>query len=47
MMTQSADLEPRPQEAKASTRVAAMCLGPEAGGGFEIREFPRRSPASG
>ena len=47
MMTQSADLEPRPQEAKASTRVAAMCLGPEAGGGFEIREFPRRRPAAG
>ena len=31
MMTQSADLELRPQEAKASTRAAAMCLGPEAG----------------
>jgi len=47
MMTQSADLEQRPQEAKASTRVAAMCLGPEVGGGFEIREFPRVSPAAG
>ena len=47
MMTQSADLEPRPQEAKASTRVAAMRLGPEAGGGFEICEFPRGRPAAG
>ena len=26
-------------------RFVAMCLGPEAGGGFEIREVPRRSPA--
>ena len=47
MMTQSADLEPGPQETKASTRLAAMCLGPESGGGFEIREFPRGRPAAG
>ena len=47
MMTQSADLEPGPQETKASTRLAAMCLGPETGGGFEIREFPRGRPAAG
>ena len=46
MMSQSADLEPRPQEAKASTRVAAMCLGPEAGGRFEIRVVPRKQPAA-
>ena len=26
-------------------RFVAMCLGPEAGGGFEIRKVPRRSPA--
>jgi hypothetical protein len=47
MMTQSADLEPGPQETKASTRLAAMCLGPETGGGFEIRECPRGRPAAG
>ncbi len=28
----------------APTRLLAMCLGPEAGGGFDIREVPRRSP---
>src|SRR5271157_1396018 len=32
---------------EGTTRVAAMCLGPEAGGGFEIREFPRGRPAAG
>ena len=47
MMTQRADLEPRPQESKAPTRVAVMCLGPEAGGVFEIRESPRGRPAAG
>ncbi len=26
------------------TRLIAMCLGPEAGGAFDIREVPRRSP---
>ena len=26
------------------TRLLAMCLGPEAGGAFDIREVPRRSP---
>ena len=28
----------------APTRLVAMCLGPEAGGAFDIREVPRRSP---
>ena len=28
----------------APTRLLAMCLGPEAGGAFDIREVPRRSP---
>jgi NADPH:quinone reductase-like Zn-dependent oxidoreductase len=27
----------------APTRLVAMCLGPEAGGAFDIREVPRRS----
>jgi hypothetical protein len=27
----------------APTRLVAMCLGPEAGGTFDIREVPRRS----
>jgi NADPH:quinone reductase-like Zn-dependent oxidoreductase len=27
------------------TRLVAVCLAPEAGGGFEVREVPRRSPA--
>ena len=30
--------------ANTLTRLLAMCLGPEAGGGFDIREVPRRSP---
>ena len=30
--------------ANTLTRQLAMCLGPEAGGGFDIREVPRRSP---
>jgi NADPH:quinone reductase-like Zn-dependent oxidoreductase len=33
-------------EANVSTRTAAMCLGPEAGGRFEIRELPRKEPAA-
>ena len=28
----------------APTRLVAMCLGPEAGGAFDIREVPRRRP---
>jgi reticulon-4-interacting protein 1, mitochondrial len=28
-----------------SKRLVAMCLGPEAGGGFDVREVARRSPA--
>jgi hypothetical protein len=28
-------------------RQVAMCLGPEAGGGLDIREVPRRDPAAG
>jgi hypothetical protein len=28
-----------------SKRLVAMCLGPEAGGGFDVREVPRRRPA--
>ena len=28
----------------APTRLAAMCLGPEAGGAFDVREIPRRTP---
>ena len=27
------------------TRLIAMCLGPEAGGAFDIREVPRRKPS--
>jgi NADPH:quinone reductase-like Zn-dependent oxidoreductase len=30
--------------ASAPTRLLAMCLGPEAGGAFDIREVTRRSP---
>jgi hypothetical protein len=33
----------RVAEANVSTRTAAMCLGPEAGGRFEIRDFRARS----
>ena len=29
-----------------STRLVAMCLPPKAGGGFEVRDVPRRSPAA-
>ena len=36
----------RVAEANVSTRTAAMCLGPEAGGRFEIRELPRKEPAA-
>ena len=43
---QGADLEVGLHEAKASTRVAAMCLGPESGGRFEIRTLPRGKPAA-
>jgi len=46
-MMQGADLEVGLHEAKASTRVAAMCLGPESGGRLEIRTFPRGRPAAG
>ena len=35
----------RPERVNTPKRFVAMCLGPEAGGGFEIREVPRRSPA--
>ena len=34
------------QTTTLSTRLVAMCLSPEAGGGFEVREVPRRSPAA-
>jgi reticulon-4-interacting protein 1, mitochondrial len=34
----------RLEMAIAPTRLVAMCLGPEAGGAFDIREVPRRSP---
>ena len=34
------------QTTSVSTRLVAMCLSPEAGGGFEVREVPRRSPAA-
>ena len=30
----------------AKTRLVAMCLSPESGGGFEVREVPRSSPAA-
>jgi reticulon-4-interacting protein 1, mitochondrial len=33
-------------EASAGKRTAALCLGPEAKGGFEIRELPRKAPAA-
>ena len=36
----------RVAEANVSERTAAMCLGPEAGGSFEIRELPRKEPAA-
>ena len=36
----------RVAEANVSTRTAAMCVGPEAGGRFEIRELPRKEPAA-
>ena len=29
-----------------STRLVAMCLSPQSGGGFQVREVPRRSPAA-
>ena len=32
------------ETAIAPTRLVAMCLGPEAGGAFDIREVPRRRP---
>jgi reticulon-4-interacting protein 1, mitochondrial len=28
----------------APTRLLAMCLGPDGGGGFDIREVPRHNP---
>ena len=34
------------QTTSVSTRLVAVCLAPEAGGGFEVREVPRRSPAA-
>ena len=34
------------QTTSVSTRLVAVCLSPEAGGGFEVREVPRRSPAA-
>ncbi len=34
----------KPETASMQTRQLAMCLGPEAGGAFDIREVPRRSP---
>jgi NADPH:quinone reductase-like Zn-dependent oxidoreductase len=34
------------QATSLSTRLVAMCLSPEAGGGFEVREVPRRSPGA-
>ena len=33
-------------EANLATRTAAVCLGPEAGGGFELRALPRKKPAA-
>jgi reticulon-4-interacting protein 1, mitochondrial len=35
------------QTTSLPTRLVAMCLPREAGGGFELREIPRRSPAAG
>ncbi|MBV9288502.1 MAG: alcohol dehydrogenase catalytic domain-containing protein [Hyphomicrobiales bacterium] len=32
--------------AAVATRTAALCLGPEAGGRFELRRLPRRQPAA-
>ncbi len=37
--------EPRKQRASRLASVV-MCLSVEAGGGFEVREVPRRSPAA-
>ena len=34
----------KPEMVSMPTRLIAMCLGPEAGGAFDIREVPRRKP---
>ena len=34
------------QTTTLSTRLVVMCLSPEAGGGFEVREVPRRGRAA-
>ena len=34
----------KPEMVSTPTRLVAMCLGPEAGGAFDIREVPRRKP---
>ena len=34
----------KPEMLSTPTRLVAMCLGPKAGGGFDIREVPRRKP---
>src|SRR6516164_9262118 len=34
------------ESTSASTRLVAMCLSPEVGGGFDVCEVPRRSPAA-
>jgi len=34
------------EQSSISTRLVAMCLSPESGGGFDVREVPRGSPAA-
>ena len=34
------------QTTSLSTRLVAMCLSPQSGGGFKVREVPRRSPGA-
>ena len=39
------EFEQTPRTVGASERVVAMCLGPDGGGRFDLREAPRRRPA--